>query len=204
MKKLWLFFFIISGMYNGVYAQSKSIKVLLQQIAALQVYIDVAQKGYSIAQKGLNTVGTLKRGELNLHSVYLHSLKTVNPKVKKYIRVAEVIDLQWKIMKEYRRVWSDLQGEDLFYGDELDYIARVFNRLISDCSNTLDELIEVTTNGEYEMKDDERLKRIDMLHETMISNYDFLQSFKKQLQVLWLSRVREHRDSGAIRALYGL
>ena len=204
MKKLWLFFFIISGMYNGVYAQSKSIKVMLQQIAALQVYIDVAQKGYSIAQKGLNTVGTLKRGELNLHSVYLHSLKTVNPKVKKYIRVAEVIDLQWKIMKEYRRVWSDLQGEDLFYGDELDYIARVFNRLISDCSNTLDELIEVTTNGEYEMKDDERLKRIDMLHETMISNYDFLQSFKKQLQVLWLSRVREHRDSGAIRALYGL
>ena len=58
MKKLWLFFFIISGMYNGVYAQSKSIKVLLQQIAALQVYIDVAQKGYSIAQKGLNAAET--------------------------------------------------------------------------------------------------------------------------------------------------
>lgn len=204
MKKLWLFFFIISGMYNGVYAQSKSIKVLLQQIAALQVYIDVAQKGYSIAQKGLNTVGALKRGELNLHSVYLHSLKTVNPKVKKYVRVAEVIDLQWKIMKEYRRVWSDLQGEDLFYGDELDYIARVFNRLIGDCSNTLDELIEVTTNGEYEMKDDERLKRIDMLYETMSANYNFLQSFKNQLQVLRLSRVREHKDSGTIRALYGL
>ena len=204
MKKLWLFFFITSGMCNGVYAQSKSIKVLLQQIAALQVYIDVAQKGYSIAQKGLNTVGALKRGELNLHSVYLHSLKTVNPKVKKYIRVAEVIDLQWKIMKEYRRVWSDLQGEDMFYGDELDYMARVFNRLISDCSNTLDKLIEVTTNGEYEMKDDERLKRIDMLYETMISNYDFLQSFKKQLQVLRLSRVREYKDSGAIRTLYGL
>ena len=37
-------------------------KYLLQQIAALQVYIGYLQKGYSIAKTGLTTIGNIKNG----------------------------------------------------------------------------------------------------------------------------------------------
>ncbi|MFC5683582.1 hypothetical protein ACYE2N_00435 [Flavobacterium sp. MAHUQ-51] len=204
MKKILLFLFLFIGQINNISAQSKSIKVLLQQIVALQVYIDAAQKGYSIARKGLNTVGDLKRGELNLHTVYLNSLKVVNPRIKNYIRVAEIIDLQWKIMKEYKSLFSDVKEVDLFNNKELEYIKRVLDRLINDCSDTLNELVEVTTNGELEMKDDERLKRIDKLYVTMEDSYHFFQSFKKQLKGLHFSRRQEVKEAHESSAVYGI
>ena len=56
-------------------------KYLIQQIAALQVYIGYVSKGYSIAKNGLNTIRDIKRGDFNLHNSYLTSLVTVNPKI---------------------------------------------------------------------------------------------------------------------------
>lgn len=204
MKKLLLVLLFIGFVTNGIQAQPKQRKVLLQQIAALKVYIDAAQKGYSIARKGLRMVGDLKRGEFNLHSVYLNSLKKVNPKIKNYARVAEIIDLQRKIVRDYKRLFSDLNQGDLFHGNELDYIKRVFDRLTASCSNTLDELIEVTTDAKFEMKDDERIKRIDRLYETMKDNYNFFQNFKKEIKILHLSRARENQDVQLVNGLYGI
>lgn len=204
MKKLLLLLFFMGFVTNGIQAQSKQRKVLLQQIAALKVYIDAAQKGYSIARKGLRTVGNLKRGEFNLHSVYLNSLKKVNPKIKNYARVAEIIDLQWKIIKDCKRLCSDLNEGDLLHGNELDYIKRVFDRLASSCSDTLDELIEVTADAEFEMNDDERIKRIDRLYDTMKDDYSFFQNFKKEIKILHLSRVRENQDVQVVNRLYGI
>ena len=46
---------------SDFFSQSEAdIKYMLQQVAALQVYIGYAEKGYSIAQKGLTFIGDLK------------------------------------------------------------------------------------------------------------------------------------------------
>lgn len=44
-------------------------KYLIQQIAALKVYLGYVQKGYSIAQKGLTTVSNIKKGNFDLHCI---------------------------------------------------------------------------------------------------------------------------------------
>jgi len=51
-------------------------KYLLQQIAALQVYIGYAQKGYRIAKEGLTTIGGFTKGEFDLHSDFINSLSS--------------------------------------------------------------------------------------------------------------------------------
>ncbi len=48
--------------------QETQKKYLIQQIAALQVYTGYVQKGYSVAKKGLATIGSIKEGDFNLHS----------------------------------------------------------------------------------------------------------------------------------------
>lgn len=204
MKKLLLLLLFTVLVTSSINAQAKQRKVLLQQIAALKVYIDAAQKGYSIAKKGLNTIGDLKRGEFNLHTDYLSSLKKVNPKIKNYTRVAEIIGLQLKIMKSCHRSYQDLNDGDLFHGSELDYIKRVFGRLMDNCNDTLDELITVTTDGELEMKDDERMERIDRLYYTMMDNYSFFQSFNNQAKLLHLSKVKENKEAQTTNKLYGI
>lgn len=177
---------------------------LIQQIAALQVYIGYVQKGYSIAKEGLNTISSFKRGEFNLHTDYFNSLKSVNPKIKQYARVADIIAMQLTIVKECKKLRQQVMGNSVFNDKELDYIIRVLDRLLDDCENTLDQLITVTTDDNLEMKDDERLKRIDVLYQDMTDNYTFSQSFSNETILLAASRIKENIDIQTSRALYGL
>jgi hypothetical protein len=179
-------------------------KYLVQQIAALQVYIGYAQKGYSIAKEGLSTIGDFKRGEFNLHNGYFNSLKIVNPKIKQYAKVADIMAMQITIIQGYGRTRRYVRESGAFNGEELDYIMRVLGRLLDDCSNTLDELITVTTDGNPEMKDDERLKRIDILYKDMTDKYTFSRSFRNETMVLAASRIKENNDMRTSRALYDI
>ncbi|MFV8347571.1 hypothetical protein [Flavobacterium sp. ZB4P13] len=204
MKKIVLFL-LLAGFINGnIYAQSKQRQELLKQIAALQMYIGYAKKGYSIVKKGLNTVSNFKRGEFNLHTDYFNSLKTVNPKIKKYARVAEIIALQIKIIKSYGTIYGQVQQNDLFHGDEVDYIKRVFDRLVENCDDNLEELLTIVTDGQLEMKDNERLKRIDALYENMLESYIFCESFSDQTRMMSLSRSTNFKDVKTSRVLQGV
>lgn len=204
MKKIVLFLLLAGFLHGNIYAQTKQAQVLLKQIAALQIYIGYAQKGYSVAKKGLNTIGDFKRGEFNLHTDYFNSLKTVNPKIKKYARVAEIIALQVKIIKSYGSIYGQVQQDDLFHGDEVDYIKRVFDRLIENCDDNLEELLTIVTDGQLEMKDDERMKRIDAIYQNMLENHTFCESFSNQTKLMSLSRAKDTKDLKTSRALHGL
>ncbi len=210
-KSLILFLFVMfetttqAQTFAEWFRQKKTQKqYLIQQVAALQVYIGYAQKGYSIAQEGLNMIGDFKRGEFNLHTGYFNSLKNVNPKIKQYAKVADIMAMQVAIIKGYNRTRRQMQESGAFNGKELDYIIRVLGRLLDDCENTLDELITVTTDGNLEMKDDERLERIDILYQDMTDKYTFSQSFSNETMVLAASRIKENNDVQTSRALYGI
>lgn len=204
MKKLMLCILIAGCTTSHLQAQAKQTKVLLQQIAALKVYIDYAQQGYSVARKGLKAIGDFKNGEFGLHSSYFTSLKMVNPEVKNCVKVAELIALQVKIMQDYSRTDSKISQSGAFTNEEFDYIERVYDRLIEDCEAILDQVIAVTTDGELEMTDDERLQRIDALYADMVESYKFCKGFGNEALVLAGSRERENREVQNSRALRGI
>ena len=150
MKKMLLFLLIFMPAIGSLRAQTfaewfrqkKTQKeYLLQQIAALQIYIGYAQKGYKIAKEGLTAIGSFTRGEFNLHGDYFHSLKTVNPEIRKYVKVADIIALQVKIVQNYNSTYRQINSSNAFSKDELNYIRSVFTNLLDDCEKTLDELI---------------------------------------------------------------
>ncbi|MDQ8013175.1 MAG: hypothetical protein REI96_12045 [Flavobacterium nitrogenifigens] len=204
MKKM---FFIISILIISpqiIQSQAKQRKELLLQIAALQVYIDYAKKGYSAVSKGLHFIGDAKKGEVNLHGDYFTSLLKINPKVRNYYKAAEIISMQLKIMKIYKRTLADLKTADLFHGSELDHIERSFQRLLQNCGDTLEQLLAVTTDSKLELKDDQRIERIDALHETMLEDYNFCISFSGDARVLSVSKTAEKKGSKNASAVYGL
>ncbi|MFB3388025.1 hypothetical protein [Flavobacterium sp. LAR06] len=204
MKKLILILLGAVVFQQGMQAQAKQRKELLLQIAALQVYIDYAKKGYSAVSKGLNFIGDVKKGEVSLHSDYFASLLKINPKVRNYYKAAEIVSMQFKIMKLYKRTYSDLKAADLFHGNELDYIERSFERLLVNCSDTLDQLLVLTTDSKLELKDDQRIRRIDELYKTMQQDYKFCQSFSNEAKLLSLSKAHERNDSEHTSSIYGL
>ncbi len=213
MKKMLLFLLILVSIAGSLKAQTLAEwfqqkktqkKYLLQQIAALQIYIGYAQKGYKIAKEGLTTIGDFTRGEFNLHGDYFNSLKVVNPEIKHYTKVADIIALQVKIVANYNQTYRRLNSSDAFSDNELAYISRVFSRLHDDCAKTLDELITITTDGKLEMKDDERMERIDKLYLDMQDKFTFSQSFSNDAKTLAASRLREKADVKTSRVLRGI
>jgi len=204
MKKLFLYLLFIGLLANNLQGQAKQRKALLQQIAALRIYTDYAQKGYSVVKNGLTTIGDFKRGEFNLHSNYFSSLKTVNPKIKNYFKVADIIALQLKIIHSSRFIIKQVQGDDLFHGDEIAYIKRVVDRLIENCEANMEELLTIVMDGQLEMKEEERIKRIDALYLNILENYSFGESFNKQTKLLALSRAKEKKDLKISRNMHGV
>ncbi len=212
MKRLFilvLFVIFSSGTKSQTFAEwfhqsATQKKYLLQQIAGLQVYIGYVQKGYSIAKQGLNTISDIKHGEFNLHKDYFSSLKEVNPKIKNYSKVADIILLQMNIVKVYKEAAKQIKQSKSFSANEITYINSVFESLLDDCTKTIDELITVTTSGQLEMKDDERLKRIDRLYNDMQTNYVFVQSFSDGAELLAASRTREQNDIQLSRIINGI
>ncbi|MCC9020437.1 hypothetical protein [Flavobacterium lipolyticum] len=204
MKKLFFIFSLLIIFPLGIQAQAKQRKELLLQITALQVYIDYAKKGYSAVSKGLNFIGDAKKGELNLHGDYFTSLLKINPRVRNYYKAAEIVSMQFKIMNLYKKTSADLKAGDLFHGSELDYIERSFERLLQNCSSTLDQLLAITTDSKLELKDDQRIQRIDELHKTMLEDYNFCISFSRDAKLLALSKSADQKDTKNMDALYGL
>lgn len=186
------------------YGQNKYRKVLLEQIAALRVYTQYAQKGYSIARKGLDAIGKFKDGEFGLHTGYFTALGLVNPVVERYGRAAQILFLQGKILQRCHAARTGWQGTDYFYGDELDYLERVFARLMEDCQRILTDLEAVTTDNQMELKDSERLARIDAMYEQMMDAYSFCQQFTADARMLVESRKRDGKDIETARSLSGL
>lgn len=179
-------------------------KYLLQQIAGLQVYIGYLQKGYSIAQKGLTVISDFKKGEFNLHSDYFNSLKNVNPKIKNYARVADIISIQAKIVQTYHQTYRKAKKSNAFNTVEINYLYHVFGRLLDDCNSNINELITLTTSGKLEMKDDERLERIDALYNDMQDKYTFIKSFSNETIELAVARVKEKNDVQISRLINGI
>ena len=191
--------------YDEWFRQNKTQKkYLLQQIAALQTYIGYAEKGFSIVTSGLNTIQDIKKGDFNLHSKFFTSLMNVNPEVKKYVKVAQIISMQISIAKVVNNTIKDCRNARQMTDAEMNYLQHVFNNLLDDCGKDLDELFGLITDGQQQMKDDERIKRIDKLYADMQDKKMFTQSFSNSAKGLSVQRRNDAYDIQIERKLNGL
>ncbi|MBB5645771.1 hypothetical protein [Pedobacter cryoconitis] len=186
--------------FGEFFNQKKTQKrYLLEQIAALQVYIGYAKKGYDIASSGLQTVRDITSGEFNLHSGFINSLKLVSPAVRKNYKVIEIIDYQIRISKAF----ASVKYNDLLSLPNQSYVGDVQSQVILDCGNDLEELLLIITSGKIKMRDEERLKRLDKLYDSMIDKYAFTMDFIGQVntllrqseqQQLWINQLRRNYE----------
>ena len=195
---------IVSAQTSDEFLHQKEtqIKYLVQQIAALQAYALVAEKGYSIAKTGLNAIGNIKKGDFTLHCDYFSSLEKVNPNVKAYTKIADIIAMQISTVKACQQQKVNMSKSGQFNSNEISFAGKVFGNLLVGCIEIIDELITVTLNGLLQMKDDERIKNIDSLYTAMQERQQFVQYFGNGNNKLALQRMRERNDVNVMKGLY--
>ena len=195
---------LVDSFSFGQDQKQKQFKRLMEQIAANKVYIEYLEKGYNIARDGLHTIRDIKRGDFNLHLDYFNSLKAVNPRIKNWTKVAQIISYKVRIINDTRKTLNGIHEANQFTNIELDYCKRVFDNLLNECVKNIDELMIVITDGKTEMKDDERVERIDKLYTDMQDKYSFASSFSSEMGMLSMQRMTEQVDINYSKKINGI
>lgn len=211
MKKclLVLIFFTVSILSQAqTFAEwfnqkSTQKKYLIEQIAMLQVYIGYLQKGYTIAKTGLTAIGDLKNGHFSLDKDFFSSLGNINPNVKQYKEVAEIILINNKVVQLSERTKKYTSDNNFLSSSEIYYLNKVFEKLVDGCGNLRDQLVVIVTSGKVHMSDDERIKQIDLIYEEMRERYKFANSFEGDVKILCQQRKKEQSDVNTLDRLYG-
>lgn len=202
MKKIVMVVVIECSSYC-VIAQSR-ISVTIQQVAANAAVMADIKKGISIARDGLDFIGRAKNGEFNLHQLFFGSLKSINPKIAGWAKIADIITLQLQLLKNYKAHCKNLQDSRQFSASEMNYMLAVFSKLTEQAAAELQELITIITADKYQMSDDERMHHIEKLHREVQSDYDFEQHFSNEALILALQRKQENNEAENSTLLYGI
>lgn len=178
------------------------VKYLVEQIGALNVYAGVLNKGYSIARNGLANVFNSKTGDYRQHSAYFLSLWKVNPGVRDYTKVLSIQQMKGEIEKQYLSARSSTNK--ILNDREISYINSVYTALIDGCKDLVAELQMLLGDDELQLKDDERIQRIDKIYSAVQDRYQFAQSFANEIKLLCAARLKEENEVSKIHFLYGI
>lgn len=205
----WILFIglIVGGTYTKARAQSYEIQQLLLDCEKLTQLKDIYSntvKGYDILSEGYQAVKDISEGNFDLHQLFLDELLKASPVVKKYYKIAEIINCQMQIVSEYGAAYKRFKADNNFSVDEILYIGKVYNNLVNESLKGLGDLTTVLTDGALRASDDERLQQIDQLDKDMRERLVFLRYFNNKTSILSLQRTKEKNDANTIGGAYGL
>lgn len=173
-------------------------KYLVQQIGALKIYAGYLKQGYEIAGSGINTVKNIRNGEFGLHQTFISSLKAINPAIRDNSKVADIIAMQLAISKSFNHIKSNA----FLSADNREYIRMVRKKVFEECAKDLQELLMVITSGKLEMKDDERIKRLNRVYASMKDKSAFIQRFINEASLLIAQNANEQRTIEQLKKSY--
>ena len=208
-KKLFIMLLFIGGAGTSLNASAQAdelqqLSLNLEKLAQFKQILSDLKKGYEIVSVGYNTIKNISQGNFNLHKEFLDGLMQISPTVKNYKRVADIINYQIIILKEYKTAFSRFKNDKNFNSQELEYLNRVYNNLLKQSLKNLDDLTTVVTANKLRMTDDERLKSIDDIFNEIQDKVMFLRHFNNNATILAVQRAKERNDAETIRNIYGI
>lgn len=207
MKRMIFVLVLVMSAGGRVSAQGEEAEQLLlnvEKLAQLKQILTDLKKGYEILSTGYNTIRNISEGNFDLHQTFLDGLLQVSPSVRNYTRVADIINYQLLIAKEYKSAYQRFKEDANFTPEEIKYLATVYTNLFRQSLNNLDALATMLTAGDLRMSDDERLKAIDSIFLSMQEKLLFLRHFNRNTTILAIQRAKEKRNITTAQIIYGL
>lgn len=209
MKKIIFITFLAAFVMSSLKTSAQATEVVqlllnVEKLAQLKSILSDLKKGYDIVHGGYSTIKELSEGNFSLHKTFLDGLMQANPAVRKYYKVAKIIDYQIVLIKDYKYAFNRFKQSGMLRPNEISYIGSVYGNLLNLSLRNLDELANVVTSGKLRMSDEERLKAIDQIYFEMEEKLSFLKSFNTSTSMLTLQRNKEKQDAQLMKGIYNL
>lgn len=195
---------VFSSPVKSQYQEAIQLALNIEKLLQLKKILENMYTGYKILTEGYNKVKNIAEGNYKIHELFMDGLMVVNPKVKGYKRVFDIIEYQKKILKEYKSAYKRFSSSEEFSLEELNYLSKVYGNLSKSSIENVNGLIMIITASKLRMNDGERLQRIDALFEQVQDQLTFLRQFNNQTAILALQRYREQNDINVLKRLHGV
>ncbi len=208
MKIILALFVVLMGLAplttTGQTHEAMQLALNIKKLDQLRKILRNMYDSYKIITDGYNRVQGVVNGNYKLHQVFLDGLYQVNPSVKNYKRVGDIIVYQGQIIKEYKRAYNRFKESGAFGPQEIAYMGEVYANLLDQSLKNLDELSMILMSGTLRMSDDERLTAVDRIHREMLDKLAFLRAFNNKTSILALQRQRQKQDIERMQRLYDI
>lgn len=204
MKRLLIVVLFFSKTGFGQVDEAKQLLLNVEKLAQFKSILKNMKDGYQLLHKGYTSIKDISEGNFSLHKTFLDGLMEVSPIVKKYKRVADIINYQVRIVKEYKSAFWQFKGNGRFTVNEIEYIGKVYANLFDQSVKNIDDLAMIITAGRLRMSDDERLQAIDKLYDEIIDQYSFLNEFNNSTAILAVQREKDQMDINLMKRIHGV
>lgn len=184
----------------------KAVDLAIQRQQNKVIWLQNAQKTLE------NTMSKLKLDEITewtekqrkLYNDYFEELQKVKSLITYYKRIRDITDKQYRLVQQYRRVWSTVQQDDHFSPAEIAYMGKVYTGILEESIKNIDQIAGIITAFKTSMTDGKRIEIVNAAAERVDRNYSDLLKFNNQNMMLSLQRARSVHDAKVIKQLYGI
>lgn len=185
--------------WNEWFRQKRTqIRYHLKQIAGLQIYIELGQKGYGIYRDGLDVIGDIKDGDFNLHKDYFASFSAINSTISGSPQVEEIILWHQQVIIFRNRI------NKMQLGVTQNSLHNLFAQLAATSNDHREQLELLITSGNYQLTDQERLEQINRVHARQQALYGFAKATYQEAIVYDKQRKKDEQEVKVIKQLQGL
>lgn len=187
----------------------KAIKAMDLKIQKLQnktIWLQNAQKELenTLSKVKLDEISDWAKKQKELYKQYYDELKQVKAIVSQYRRIRDITQKQARLLSEYQHSWQLFQQDDHFTGEELAYMEKVYNGILKESLDNMEQIFSVIESFSTSMSDGERLNLINDAADRIDRNYDDLRLFNQQNVLLTLQRAKSKKEVEQMRRLYGI
>lgn len=190
--------------FNEWFKQKKTQKrYLIEQIAALQLYLKNLKQGYVVVKKGLNLVGEITGNSYSMDNIYLQSLLQVKTPIKNSELSNSIISLAGRIKKRLNILEERINGNNtILAADESGYLKRVTEKAESILSDQMTTAQKALTADEVQMTDAGRIQILKNVKNDLEELESFLGQADAELTKLITQRRAEHFEIQELNLLH--
>jgi hypothetical protein len=190
--------------FNEWFKQKKTQKkYLIEQIAALQLYLKNLKQGYVVVKKGLNLVGEITGNSYSMDNIYLQSLLQVKMPIKNSDLNNSIITLESGIRKRLNILEERIHDNSTILSvDESAYLKKVTRKAESILSDQMAKAQKALTADEVQMTDAGRIEILKNVKNDLEELASFLGQADGELTRLIIQRRAENFEVQELNDLH--
>ncbi|MBN8879869.1 MAG: conjugal transfer protein TraI [Sphingobacteriales bacterium] len=184
----------------------KAIDLKIQREQNKVIWLQNAQKTIEnvMSKLKLEEIGDWVEKQRNIYREYFDELHKVKTLITYYQQIRNIAGKQIKLVEEYKRAWRLIKKDTHFTPEEIDYMGRVYEGILNETVQHIDQLTIVITSFATSMSDAKRMKIIADVDEQVDINLTDLRRFNTENALLSLNRAKSESEIRMVKQLYGL